>query len=300
MVSAGTIGAQGTAHAAKSGSPPLRHDHYGPAGVARRKSGQVLGAARNRLEPTTAGRVWRQLSELGFVNGSLQFAAVFTLGFIPFLMLISAALGPGLTRAIVARSGFSSKAAHDLAGLFAHAQTAPASLTALALVLAVLGGGGVAHMVQAWYAKTFRSPVRGWKAMARRAQWLAGVFGFLALQAVIGRRIQPQGGDIAAASAQFLLALLFWWWTPHALLAGQMPWRRLFPAGLATATCYTGLTVYIAWVMSSSIVTDDASYGPIGAVITLLSAEVGLAVVLQLGAAIGAAIGRTKDTPLDA
>jgi membrane protein len=257
-------------------------------------AGQVLRVARNRLEPTLAGRVWQQLSELGFINSSLQFAAVFTLGFIPFLMLVSAAFGPGLTRAIVGRSGFSTKAADDLAVLFTHVRTAPAGLTVLALVLAVLGGGTVAHMVQAWYAKTFRAPVRGWKAITRRAQWLAGVFGFLALQAVIGRRIQPHGGDIAAASAQFLLALVFWWWSLHTLLAGQVPWRRLFPAGLATATCYTGLIGYIAWVMSSSIVADDASYGPIGAVITLLTAEIGLGVVLQLGAAIGATIGRQK------
>ena len=33
-------------------------------------------------------------------------------------------------------------------------------------------------------------------------------------------------------------------------------------------------------------------FGPIGAVFTLVTAEIGLAVVLQLGAAIGAAVGR--------
>jgi membrane protein len=292
-VSAVTIGTQAATHAAKAGPSQLRQDHYGPAG-ARRRARQVLSAVRDRFGPTTAGRVWRRLCELGFISSSLQFAAVFALGFIPFLMLISAALGPALTRAIVTRSGFSTEAAHDLAVLFSHARPAPASLTVLALVLAVLGGGTVAHMVQDWYAKTFRTPVRGWKAIARRAQWLAGVFGFLALQAVIGRWLQPHGGDIAAAG-QFLLTLVFWWWSLHTLLAGQVSWRRLFPAGLATATCYTGLIGYIAGVMSSSIVADDASYGPIGAVITLLTAEIGLGVVLQLGAAIGATIGHGKD-----
>ncbi|HEX6527275.1 MAG TPA: hypothetical protein VF070_45790 [Streptosporangiaceae bacterium] len=281
-------------HEATPGPSPPGPDRCGPPG-ARRRASQVLIAVQNRLEPTVVGRVWRQLSDLGFINSSLQFTAAFTVGFIPFLMLLSAALGPGMTRAIVTRSGFSSQAVHDLATLFTHARTASATVTVLAVVLAVLGGGAVAHMVQAWYAKTFRSQVRGWKAIARRAQWLAGVLGFLALQAVIGRRIQPHGGDIAAACAQFLLALVFWWWSLHALLAGQVGWRRLFPAGLATAACYTGLSVYIAWVMSSSIVANEATYGPIGAVITLLTAETGLAVVLQLGAAIGASVGRRKD-----
>jgi membrane protein len=229
------------------------------------------------------------------MNSSLEFAAAFTLGFIPFLMLLSAALGPGLTRAIATRSGFSSQAARDLAVLFVHARTAPATLTVLAVALAVLGGDAVARMVQTWYAETFRAQVRGWKALARRAQWLAGVFGFLALQAVIGRGIQPRGGDIAAASAQFLLFLLFWWWSLHTLLSGQIRWRRLFPAGLATAACYTGLGAYMTYVMSSSIVANDSAFGLIAAVITLLTAEIGLAVAVQLGAAIGASIGRRKD-----
>jgi len=250
---------------------------------------------QNRLEPTAVGQVWRQLSEFEITNNSLQFAAAFTVGFIPFLMLLSVALGPGLTRAVVTQSGFSSQASDDLAMLFTHARTAPATLTVLALALAVLGGSAVAHMIQTWYAKTFRLQVRGWKAIARRAQWLAGVFGFLALQAVIGRRIQPHSGDVAAAGAQFVLSLAFWWWSLHALLSGQIPWRRLFPAGLATAACYTGLGAFISYVMSSSIVANEATYGPIGIVITLLSAETGLAVVVQLGAAIGAAIGGRKD-----
>ena len=288
-----TVGADGGSHEAMPGSSRLSPDSSRPAG-ARRRADQVLSAARNRLEPTAAGRVWRQLSELGFINTSLQFAAAFTLGFIPFLMLVSAALGPGSARAIATRSGFSTKAADDLAMLFTHARTAPASLTVLALVLAVFGGDAVAHMVQTWYARMFRVQIRGWKAIARRAQWLAGVFGFLAVQAVIGRKIQPHGGDIAAASAQFLLALVFWWWSLHALLAWQIPWRRLFPAGLATAICYKGLGAYIVYVMSSSIVSGQATYGPIGTVITLLAAETGLGVALQLGAAIGATIGRRK------
>jgi len=288
-----TIGADSN-HQARPRSSQLRQDRSRLASSWRRAN-QVLHAAQNRLEPTAAGRVWRQLSELGIIDSSLQFAAAFTVGFIPFLMLLSAALGPGLTRAIVTRSGFTSQAAHDLALLFTHAGTASTTLTALALVLAVLGGDAVAGMIQTWYAKTFRAHIRGWKAMARRAQWLAGVFGFLAMQAVIGRRIQPHGGEAAAAGAQFLLSLVFWWWSLHALLSGQIPWRRLFPAGLATATCYTCLGAYITYVMSSSIVANDATYGAIGTVITLLTAEIGLAVAVQLGAAIGATAGRGKD-----
>lgn len=237
-----------------------------------------------------AGRVWRQLRELGFMNSSLQFAGLFTLGFIPFLTLLSAALGSSLSRAILMQSGFSAPASHDVTMLFKHARTAPASLTVPGVVLAVLGGDAISHMVQAWYAKIFGVRIHGWKAMARRVQWLAGVFGCAALQVLIVRRIQSHGGHIATASAQFLLAVAFWWWSPHCLLARQIPWRRLFAAGLATAACCTGLGLYITNIASTSIVVSEDRYGPMGAVTTLLSAEIGLGVVLQLGAVIGATI----------
>jgi membrane protein len=274
-------------------SQPRLHDGPRLTGAWRLASA-ALRAGRNRLELTVAGRVCKQLRELGFINSSLQFAAVFTIGFIPFLALLSAVLGPDLPRAIVNGSGFSAKAGQDVTMLFAHDRTASTSLSILTVALAVLGGDAISHMVQDWYAKIFRAQVHGWKAMVRRVQWLAGVFGFVGLQVVIVRRVQPQGGDIAAAGAQFLLALAFWWWSLHCLLSGLISWRRLFLAGLATGVCYTGLAVYIAYVMSSSIVSNQARYGPIGTVMTLITAEIGLAVALQLGAAIGASVGHRK------
>ena len=149
-------------------------------------------------------------------------------------------------------------------------------MSILGLALVVFGADSTSRTLQTWYAKIFRAEVHGWKARARRAQWLAGVFGFLALQVVIGRRVEPATGHIAASAAQFLLAVAFWWWSLHCLLAGQIPWRRLLPAGLATAACYTAVGIYIAYFASSSIISNEATYGPIGAVMTLLTIEIGL------------------------
>ena len=290
-----TMEAAGNSSAPESASSPPGPDRGGRLAGAWRMVSRAFRAGRNRLEPTVAGRVWKELSELGFMTRSLEFAAVFTLGFIPFLMVLSLALGSGLARAIVIRGGFSAKAAHDVAVLFTHGRTAPTGLSILGLILAVIGGAAISQILQTWYTKIFRTKIHRWKAMARRAEWLVGVSGFVALQVVIGRRVQPFGGLIAAASAQFLLAVVFWWWSLHCLLSGQVPWRRLFAAGLATAVCYAGLGVYIVYVMSSSIVANEAMFGPIGAVFTLVTAEIGLAVALQLGAVIGAVIGRGED-----
>jgi membrane protein len=282
-----------------SGSDPVPGrpglDHGRRLTGAWRKAGGAFRAGGNRLEPTVAGRVWKELAGLGVINRSLQFAVVFTLGFIPFLMVLSAVLGSGLSRAIVIGSGFSAHAGHDVTTLFTHSRTGPAAVSMPGLVWAVLGGGAISHMVQIWYAKIFQVQIHGWKALARRAEWLAGVAGFVALQVETGRAVEPRSGAIGVAGAQFLLATAFWWWSPHCLLSGQVPWRRLFLAGLATAVCYAGLGVYIAYVGSPSILSNEAMYGPIGAVMTLVTAEIGLGVAVQLGAVIGAAVGRGKD-----
>ena len=90
-----------------------------------RIASEAFGRARDHLEPTVAGRIWQRLRELGFISNSLQFAAVFTLGFIPFLNVVLAILGSGLSRAILIRSGLSTQASHDVTTLFAHGRTAP-------------------------------------------------------------------------------------------------------------------------------------------------------------------------------
>jgi membrane protein len=223
---------------------------------------------------------------------------LFTLSFIPFLMLLSVVLGRDLPRALVARSEFNTEASHDVTTLFIHGRTALTSLSIIGIVLVIFSAESVSRILQTWYAKIFRAEIHGWKASARRAEWLAGVFGFVALQFLIGRRLQPHIGHIMASGTQFLLAVAFWWWTLHCLLAGQVTWRRLFPAGLVTAICYTGVGIYVAFFGSSSIISNEASYGPIGAVMTLLTIEVGLGVALHLGAVIGATIGgKATDGP---
>jgi hypothetical protein len=45
----------------------------------------------------------------------------------------------------------------------------------------------------------------------------------------------------------------------------------------------------------ASIVSNEAMYGPFGAVMTLVTAEIGLGVAVQLGAIVGATAGRGRD-----
>ena len=65
----------------------------GAGPLARQAASKTFSAARSRLKSTLPGRIWKRLSELRFIDSSLQFAAMFTLSFILFLMLLSMALG---------------------------------------------------------------------------------------------------------------------------------------------------------------------------------------------------------------
>jgi voltage-gated potassium channel len=99
--------------------------------------------------------------------------------------------------------------------------------------------------------------------------------------------VGPAGGRILIFACEFVISTLFWWWTLYVLLYRRIGWRELFPAALATAVCLTGLGVVSALVFSNSIVSDDKSYGPVGAIMVLLSWCIGFGVVVHLGAVVG-------------
>ena len=146
-------------------------------------------------------------------------------------------------------------------------RTAPASLPVLGLALAVSGGAAISHVIQTWYATIFHAQVHGWKAMARRAEWLAGR---LRLRGPASRH-RPQNpaarrahrrGQRAIPAGRRLLVV-----EPALPAVRADPRRQLFHAGLATAICYTGLGVYITYIMPSSTISNGSHVRPIGTVI---------------------------------
>jgi uncharacterized BrkB/YihY/UPF0761 family membrane protein len=80
------------------------------------------------------------------------------------------------------------------------------------------------------------------------------------------------------------LAVRFWWWSTYMLLYGQVPLRRLFPAGVATGACITGLGVVWSFLFSDQVTSGQKSYGPAGVVIALITFLVGFGVCLHAGA----------------
>jgi hypothetical protein len=84
-----------------------------------------------------------------------------------------------------------------------------------------------------------------------------------------------------------VVSVPFWWCSAYFLLLRNVAWRRLFPAGLATALFITGLGVF-SWVFfSDEIITGQKNYGPAGVALALISYAVGYGVCLHLGAVFG-------------
>ena len=246
-----------------------------------------------RLQQTWPLRTWSALQDLGFVRSSLEFAGLFLLSFVPFLLLVSSALGSDLPRAFVTRGNFSPAAAHDVTSLFARSGSGSTQLSVLSALLIVLSADAVAHRLQSWCAAVYCTTTDPLRAWGRRALWLCGVLGFLAAQIAIGRHLGHL--TVGAAALELLALIAFWWWSLH-LLIGGIGWRRVLPGGVAIAFLYEMVGVGTSVLGSGSITSGAKAYGPIGTVMTLMEAIVALGLAIHFGAYLGSLYVPSSDT----
>jgi uncharacterized BrkB/YihY/UPF0761 family membrane protein len=238
---------------------------------------------------SAAGRYWSQLSAADFMNSSFAFAALAVLSAFPFLAVTSTVIGGDLRTAIVARMGLNAQATRDVDGLIASGNQAIATLTWVSAVVLVLGGIGMAATLQTWYHRIFeRTPPKG--LLRHLAYQVVGVTAFtlyISFEVWLFDKVRPAGGRGLIFLLTFVLAVLFWWFSAYMLLYRQVPMRRLFPAGLATGLCITGLGAFSSLIFSGQITEGQKSYGPAGVVIALISFLVGFGVCLHAGAVFG-------------
>jgi len=251
-----------------------------------------LGAVRDRMarfEKSAAGRYWSHLSTADFMNSSFAFAALAVLSAFPFLAVTSSLIGGDIRKAIVARMGLNDQAKHDIDGLVATGNQAVATLTWFSAIVLVLGGIGMASTLSAWYHRIYeRTPARGF--LRHVAYWTAGVVAFtlyISLQVWIFDKARPVGGRGLIFLITFVVSVVFWWWSSYMLLYRQVPLRKMFPAGVATGACITGLGIVSAFFFSDQVTSGQKSYGPAGVVIALITFVVGYGVCLHAGAVFG-------------
>jgi uncharacterized BrkB/YihY/UPF0761 family membrane protein len=243
-----------------------------------------------QFEKSAAGNYWSHLSAADFMNSSFAFAALAVLSAFPLLAVSSSVIGGDIRTAIVARMGLNPEATRDVNALIGTGNQAVATLTWVSAIVLVLGGIGMASTLQTWYHRIYeRRPPKG--LLLHLAYQAAGVVAFtlyITFEVWLFGKVRPlTGGRALIFLLTFFFAVLFWWWSTYMLLFRRVSLRQVFPAGLATGSCITGLGVVSSFVFSGQVTSGQKSYGPAGVVIALITFLVGFGVCLHLGAVFG-------------
>jgi membrane protein len=147
----------------------------------------------------------------------------------------------------------------------------------------------MASTLSAWYHRIYeRTPQSGF--FVHVIYWTAGLAAYalyISFQVWVFDLARPVGGRALVFLITFLVSVLFRWWSSYMLLYRQVPLRRMFPAGVATGACLTGLGVVSAFFFSDQVTSGQRSYGPAGVVIALITFLVGYGVCLHAGAVFG-------------
>jgi membrane protein len=255
----------------------------------RRSSSRGLQDRLARFGQSAAGKYWAHLSTADFMNSSFAFAALAVLSAFPFLAVSSSVIGGDIRKAIVARMGLDAQAKHDVEALVASGNQAVATLTWFSAVVLILGGIGMASTLSAWYHRIYeRTPPKGLlRHLVYQAAGVAAFTVYISLEVWLFDKVRPVGGSGLIFLLTFVFAVLFWWWSSYMLLYGRVPLRQMFPAGVATGACITGLGIVSSLFFSDQVTSGQKSYGPAGVVIALITFLVGFGVCLHAGAVFG-------------
>jgi membrane protein len=274
---------------APSAAPEGRPQNREPAPRSRMTAARErVDAMASKIRAGAAGRYWSHLTAADFMNSSLAFAALAVVCAFPFLAVVSAAVGTGgVRRVIITRMGLDAKASNAVDGLISSGHEV-STLTALSVVLLLVGALGMASTLQSWYQKIYdQPPVKaGLRSIGYQALGLVAFSAYITASVYVLhalRHVSP----VLTFSLTLVFSTLFWWVSAYFLLYGRLGWRQVLPAGVATGLCITGLGVFSSLLFSDQIVEGEASYGPAGVVLGITSYLIGFGVCLHLGAVFG-------------
>ena len=245
-----------------------------------------IEAAEKKYSVSAAEDLRRRLDALDFMNQAMLLAGTFLLCCFPFLIVLSALAGRGVASSFSRRLGLNRQAAADLGHLFNSAGATSATVTVITFVLLVLFALTGASVVQELYLRIFDLDPRGVRDLPRKLIWVGLVVGSGFLSGLVGPWVRV-GGPAVLAIVILVAFTGFWWFAMWFLLAGRVPWRRLFPSAIATGLCWLGMVAVFSATFSGMVISSDDRYGPIGIVFDLLSYTLAIGVVIILGAVAG-------------
>jgi membrane protein len=242
--------------------------------------------------------LFRRLGAIDIVNEAMLFGAGLLVSVVPVLVLLSTFASERVGDHIALHLGLDHRAANIVSHLFANASPAFTFAVVTSVAFAVAGTITVVSSILQVYEKVFEQPHRGNRDLLRVVGCtlvMCAAVGFLTVvdRAVLG----TPGGAVFVDAVMFAGVTVFVWWLMHFLLAGRVGWRTLWPSAIATGIFAAALGVSAKLYFSSSIISDDKTYGPIGAVFDLMTWLIAIGAVLVLGAVAGPAWREARTQP---
>jgi membrane protein len=244
---------------------------------------------RRRYQGSAVQDLIKSLGDVEFGNWIIMFGASFLLSVLPLIILLSALANSRVDDNIATRLGLNREGSHIVDTLFRSSHTGFNFGVAVALVLSLLGTIAVARSVQRLYQQVFEHlDDRGWSNVLRCFVWALAAAAEVYVDAVISRPLRDlPAGRVFLGLGNLVIVTALFWWGIHFLLRGKEPWRRLFPAALATGVFWVGLGAFASLYFSSTLVSDSHLYGAIGVVFTLITWFIAMGAVITLGAVVG-------------
>lgn len=143
---------------------------------------------------------------------------------------------------------------------------------------------------RAWQQPKSGARVAAWRWLAWLLVWVAGLVAQAPLRSGFG--VGPWLGAVLS----FLSGVLMWWWTQHLLLAARIRWLPLLPGAVLTAAAMSAVGLSADVYMPRALNRSLATYGSLGAVLTMLSWLIVICAVLTFTITAGAVLA--EEPPL--
>ena len=269
--------------APRNGQPAVKaHDQ--PRFGRRVRHG--IEAAEEKYSGSAAEDLWHRLDALDFMNQAMILTGTLLLCALPFLLATAGLAGVSAESSLARRLGLNQQATADFSHLFTSTGATSAPVTGISFALLVLFGLAGVSVVQELYLRAFSLDPRGIRDLPRKLIALGLTVGWIFLTGLVGPSVRAAGPVVSG----LVILVAFtgaWWFSMRFLLAGRIPWRRLFPSAVATGLCWLGMVAVFSATFSGMVISSYNRYGPIGVVFDIMSYLLAIGVVITLGAVVG-------------
>ena len=243
----------------------------------------------DRYEGSPVNDLVEGLHVVEFGDQIILFGAALLLSVLPMVILLSAFANSQVDDDIARHLGLNNQGSRIVDKLFSSPTVTINAGIILSLLLSFVGTILVARSVQNIYEKAFQRPHEpGIQSLVRCFVWIAVVAGLLIGDAAVNRPLRAApAGPLVEGLVDFIALTLFFWWTIHFLLLGRESWRGIRSAAIASALFWIGLGVFASFYFSSTIISDNRSYGNVGVVFSLVTWFIAIGAVIALGAVVG-------------